>query len=170
MTIQELGNIGEFLGFLAILVTLFYLARQTKQNVELNRASEQRILIDQCNKYFRVTVEPGNLAAIRKGLKSYRALDSDEQSKAWIVFAQWINHYEQCIYAHRADLLPTPVSVAFEQLTIGFLVTSGGSEFWEDFGPRFGQDVREKINQDLVKPDVPAPAYETFHWLKQEGT
>ena len=46
MSLQDLGNLGEFFGLFAILVTLFYLARQTRQSVELGRATEQRILID----------------------------------------------------------------------------------------------------------------------------
>ena len=57
MTLQELGSIGEFLGFLAILVTLFYLAKQNRQAITLTKASEQRILIDQGNVYFERMLE-----------------------------------------------------------------------------------------------------------------
>jgi hypothetical protein len=66
MTLQELGSIGEFLGFLAILVTLFYLAKQNRQSITLSRASEQRILIDQGNTYFGRMVEHKNLSTVRK--------------------------------------------------------------------------------------------------------
>ncbi len=32
LTIQDLGSLGEFLGSIAVLVTLVYLAFQTRQN------------------------------------------------------------------------------------------------------------------------------------------
>ncbi|MCP5181711.1 MAG: hypothetical protein H6994_17590 [Pseudomonadales bacterium] len=168
LSIQDLGAIGEFFGFLAVLVTLFYLARQTKQGVDLNRATEQRILIDQCNKYFRVTVEPEYLSAIRKGLVSYRSLTNDEQARAWVVFCQWLNHYEQCIYAHEAGLLPTPVLIAFQEFALGFIVSPGGREFWDDLGSNFGEDLQKAIAGHLQRGDLPAPIYENFQWLKLE--
>ena len=39
MDIQTLGNLGEFIGSLAVLVTLLYLAIQTKQTVTIARQS-----------------------------------------------------------------------------------------------------------------------------------
>ena len=39
MDIQTLGNLGEFIGSLAVLVTLLYLAIQTKQTVTITRQS-----------------------------------------------------------------------------------------------------------------------------------
>ena len=66
MTLQDLGAIGEFLGLFAILITLFYLAKQTHQSVEVSRGRETRTLIDQFNVYLRLMTEPAHLAPVRQ--------------------------------------------------------------------------------------------------------
>ena len=170
MNWEAVGAIGEVLGAAVVVATLFYLARQTKLSVELSKVSEQRDLIDQCNAYFRITTEPGNLVAIRKAFSSYRSLSRDEQAEAFVVFCQWVTHYEKCIYAHEAGMLPTPVMVAFRNFAVSFLVTPGGKEFWEDMAPIFGQDLQDNVNEVLLSPERPAPATETFHWLRNDDT
>ena len=170
MNWEALGAIGEVLGAAVVVATLFYLARQTKLSVELNKVAEQRTLIDQCNAYFRITIEPENLVAIRKALSSYRSLNRDEQARAFTVLCQWITHYEKCIYAHETGMLPTPVMVAFRDFSVSFLVTPGGREFWEDMGPVFGQDLQDNVNEILLSPERPAPATEAFHWLRDDDT
>jgi len=170
MNWDAIGAIGEILGAVAVVLTLFYLAKQTKQSVELGKTTEQRTLIDQSNAYLRVTIEPENLAAIRKGLVSYRELQPDEQAKAFVILVQFINHYERCLYAHKAGVLPTPVLIAYRNFAISFLVTPGGAEFWLDIGENFGQDVQDSINGILNSDDLPGPITESFAWLREDGT
>ena len=165
MTIQELGSISEFFGFLAILATLFYLAKQTKQSIEINKATEQRCLIDQSMTYFEVIIQPENLSTIRNALVSYNCLNSDDKGKTWVVLSQWITQYEKCMYAQKAGIIPTPVLIAYQNLAIGFLVTSGGREFWGEMGKVFGQDLQNSINEILDSDDKPPPITESFSWL-----
>ena len=166
MNIQDLGAIGEFLGFLAVLVTLFYIAVQTRQNVKINEAKEQRALIDQLNHYFRVMIQPDNLQAVRRALQSYRRLDSDDQARSCVLLAQWVNHFEQARYSHQAGLLPAPVLIAFQNFTLGFLVTPGGKEFWEDMKNVFGSDVRDCIDSLLAdEANHPPKITDTYAWL-----
>jgi hypothetical protein len=85
LTLQDLGALAEFLGIFAILVTLFYLARQTRQSVEIGLATEQRILIEQFNASLRLMVEVDNLEAMRAALISYRGMDANTQARAFIL-------------------------------------------------------------------------------------
>jgi hypothetical protein len=166
MTIQDLGAIGEFLGLFVILLTLFYLARQTHQNVELNRAREQRTIIDQFNSYVRVMTDPDTLDAIRKGLDSYKSLDPNTQAIAWRTFAQWVNFYEQCDYTFQGGLLPKAILDAVEAFVLAILVTPGGLEYWELHGNSHGADVHEKLSRLLYDTDnLPDPVTETYRWL-----
>ena len=72
VSFQDLGAIGEFLGFFAVVITLFYLAKQTHQGVELNRGKETRVLINQFNVNLRLMTDPAYLTPTRKALVSYR--------------------------------------------------------------------------------------------------
>jgi hypothetical protein len=46
MTLGDLGNIGDFLGAIAVLVTLMYLAIQVRQNSSTSRAQTRQALAD----------------------------------------------------------------------------------------------------------------------------
>ena len=49
MTLQDLGNLGEFIGSIAVVITLIYVARQIRQSSEasqtegLNKALEVHV-------------------------------------------------------------------------------------------------------------------------------
>jgi len=167
MTLQDLGAIGEFLGLFAILITLFYLAKQTKQSVALSRGKETRTLIDQFNVYLRLMTAPAHLQPMRDALVSFRSMDADSQARAFVVLAQWVNFYEQCLYAFESGLLPEPVLDALRAYVVGILITPGGREFWEDFQHVFGSDVSAKLNE-LIEGGgaLPPLITETYPWLR----
>ena len=166
MSIQDIGAVGEFLGLFAILITLFYLAKQTRQSVELSRGKETRALVDTFNEHVRRMTEPENLRATRKALVSYRAIDSDLQARAYVILTQWVNFYEQCSFAFDAGLLPSASLAAIENYTIGFLITAGGAEYWEDFRNTFGADVSRRLDRILSgSAPLPEPITSTYPWL-----
>lgn len=84
-----------------------------------------------------------------------------------VLMAQWINHYEQSLYSFESDLLPQAVLTAFENFTLAFLNTPGGSEFWEDMGHVFGADVGQRIDSLLADATrQPLPITETYPWFR----
>lgn len=171
MTLQELGSIGEFLGFLAILVTLFYLARQNRQAITLTKASEQRILIDQGNTYFERMLEEKNLPVVRKALKSYRSLSNDEKAIATPIFVRTVNQYEQCLNAYEAGTLPTDVLEASKNFCISILVTAGGTEYWTDLGAKVhGANVCTRISETLESEELPSPITSSFTFFESDDS
>jgi len=171
MTIQDLGAIGEFFGLFAILITLFYLARQTSQNAEIGRATEQRTVIDQFNVYYRIMTESSKLPIVRNGFVSYNNLNSDDQAVAFGIFAQWINYYEQCMYSHDGGLFPKAALDAIGNWVISILVTPGGREYWELYGASFGIDIRNAINEILADTNnLPEPITTVYSFLAIEDT
>lgn len=171
MSIQDLGAIGEFFGLFAILFTLFYLAKQTRLSVELSRGRETRAIIDQFNEYLRRMTEPAHLEPMRKALHSFRTLTPDEQAVSFVIFVQWVNFYEQCLYAYQSGLLAEAVRDALRAYVVGFLITPGGAEFWEDYRHVFGRDVSTHLDE-LVKDSANHPSLitETYPWLLTPGS
>ena len=166
MTLQDLGALGEFLGLFAILVTLFYLAKQTQQGVEIGRGKETRTLINQFNVYMRMMTEAPYIHDMRKAMESYRAMHPDEQARAFLILVQWVNFYEQTMYAKETGLVPQPVENAIRAYVIGFLITPGGAEFWEDFRHVFGVEVSSQLDAFIAKEELPPPITDTYPWLR----
>jgi hypothetical protein len=71
MTIFELGAIGEFIGAIAVVATLVYLAVQIKQNTQATRAQIHQARSDQAQEYFF------QLAGSRDILELFTKLDTD---------------------------------------------------------------------------------------------
>ena len=170
MNWEAIGAIGEILGAAAVVATLFYLARQTSQNVELELAKEQRLIIEQFNVNVGIMTEGENLSAIRKGLKSFTTLDPDTQAIAWRIFVLWVNYYERMNYSHKGGLIPKTILDAIEAWVLMILVTPGGSEYWKLHGSSHGVDVYNKISNLLSdKENLPKPVTEVYSWLASDA-
>lgn len=166
MNWEAVGAVAESVGLITIIVTLFYLAKQTRLTVELTRGQETRSLINQFNTYLRLMTEPENLEPMREALVSYRSMGADGQARAFVIFVQWVNLYEQCLYALEAGLLQQAVLDALQAYVLGFLVTPGGREFWEDHRHVFGSEVSDRLD-GLIRDSerLPPPITETYPWL-----
>ena len=166
MNWDAIGAIVEMVGAAAVVATLFYLARQTHQNVELEHSKEQRVTIEQFNVYVRVMTEPNNLPAIRNGFKSFTTLDPDSQVIAWRNYVQWVNYCEQMNYSYEGGLVPKALLDAVQAWVIAMLITPGGAEYWKFHGNSHGVDVYKKLSKLLEDTEnLPPPITETYAWL-----
>ena len=59
MTITELGSLGEFIGALAVLVTLIYLVLQIRQNTQSIRSQSRFSVLETLNADLR-QIQPKN--------------------------------------------------------------------------------------------------------------
>ena len=64
MTIVELGALGEFIGAVAVLVTLIYLAVQLRQNTEAIRAQISQARSDQAQEFFLFSADSPHIPEI----------------------------------------------------------------------------------------------------------
>jgi len=166
MNWEVIGAVGEIIGAAAVVATLFYLARQTHQNVELERAKQQRVIIDQFNEYVKNMTEPGNLVAIRKGFVSLTSLNADDQAAAWRNYVQWVNYYEQMNYSYEGGLVPKAILDAVGGWVLAMLITPGGSEYWANHGDSHGIDVQKKLGEMLNDTNnLPPPITQMYPWL-----
>jgi hypothetical protein len=80
MTIQDLGAIGELVGAVAVLATLFYLARQIKQNTDEIRSANYHSVTDSFNYLNTALAQDAVLANIyRRGSADFDSLSDDEK-------------------------------------------------------------------------------------------
>jgi hypothetical protein len=77
MTLGDLGNIGDFLGAIAVLVTLVYLAIQVRQNSSTSRAQIRQALADSQINYLNSRVTDPYIRAV-----SFKMYSGEELSKA----------------------------------------------------------------------------------------
>jgi len=71
MSLQDLGSLGEFIGGIAVLVTLIYLAVQLRQGNQLNRSASTRTFMNEYNDSLAQVMEPGFAELLRRGSKDF---------------------------------------------------------------------------------------------------
>ena len=77
---DALGAAGEVLGAVAVLITLFYLARQVKQNTEEIRSANYHGVTDSFNEINLAVAKNPELARVwRLGNEAYEELSADER-------------------------------------------------------------------------------------------
>ena len=90
MTIFELGALGEFLGSIAVVFTLIYLALQIRQNTRSGRAQSRQTLINQWSSTnWELSRDPELLRIYAEALTNWPDLPNDEKT----MFDIGMGHY-----------------------------------------------------------------------------
>ncbi len=147
MTLQDLGNLGEFVGAIAVVVTLAYLALQIRQNTRALGHAEQRAILEDGNNWRANLIQDPEIAELyRKGLLDPNALDPIEKLRFRMLldalFVTWL-------YGFRAGQL---TGYAFDPHIRGTLARPGGTQYWAhqkaNFDPEFVQYVDSLAPKD----------------------
>jgi hypothetical protein len=102
MTLSDLGNLGQFISSIAVIITLIYLAIQIRQSSKIARASLRQSLAE--NQYAQITLratDPVIRTAFRKASASEEL--TEDEAAALLAYAvsgirQWEALYTQ--YEH----------------------------------------------------------------------
>ena len=81
-TLSDLGNIGELIGAIAVLITLIYLAIQVRNSTNSNRAATLDAILSDWRTSQRETfvLNPANVELWRKGLSNFDSLNANDKT------------------------------------------------------------------------------------------
>ena len=103
MTLEDLGNLGDFIGGLAVIATLVYLAVQIRQNSRMLRsAGEQTTRSDSTATITLAAQTPENAAVFHKGLSDPGALSPEERTQFNLFMAAAFYHFQQGYTAYQS--------------------------------------------------------------------
>ncbi len=135
MTIEELGNLGEFLAAIATLITLIYLALQIRQNTSLLQLSETRGTQEDADRWRSLLIENKDVASLyRRGLADYDSLDADDRLRFRMLHDQLFFGWQAIFSQHpRHPRVPSGfIKSTFRQ--------PGGQQYWEKSKHRFSPE------------------------------
>ena len=158
MNLEALGNIGDFVGGIAVVVTLIYLAvqirqntRQVQQSVELARAAAVKGA-NAMEPSILAIAQDAELARIfREGLTDYSTLGADEQIRFTMVFGALITSFSVSLTEQRMLGIQDQGLIGDQALGLSrFLRTPGGREWWTHHGPTYPADFQELVNETVL--------------------
>ena len=168
MDLAQLANLGEFIGGVAVLVTLVYLVVQVRQGNSNSRAAARQILIENWSQnQFDLAHHPELLAIMGKGFSNYDALPDNEQVQFDFLMSRYVANVYNGVLLHRDGML--------DQDTLDkiggwvFLVANDANRWWE----RWPQppEVQEYIEDYRLRHPGPVPKLHEIlpHWVTSGG-
>ena len=160
---ELLGNYGEFVGAVAVVITLVYLARQVHQSINTSRADTTFAYFNSITQVHERFADVEFNQLLRKALSSWGDLDSDEKMQMHSFLGDWSNKLHMGYLLMNRGVLDQASYQPWEGAFIAFLKTPGLSEWWKlQFFP---DDFAQRIDDRIVDGAIP-PITDRFEFFR----
>jgi hypothetical protein len=106
MSLEDLGNIGEFVAAVAVVVSLIYLAVQIRQNTKTMRTSTYQAVLDYSSRFNELVLANPHIERIwRVGRLDPAQLTEDERPQFRLLVAQLFNIFETMLLQYQRGTL-----------------------------------------------------------------
>lgn len=151
MTIFELGALGEFVGSIAVVLTLIYLALQIRQNTRTNQHTAfHEALRDQIAALNLLSTHAELNEIIYKGLADFDSLPVDEQRRFETWMNCWLRAAESLLYEVESSRIEHEEWLGVREHLKFVCSRPGFRQWWQH--PRnnlFNQRLQDFINNDI---------------------
>jgi len=158
MTLEALGNLGEFVGSIAVLVSLIYLGIQVKKSTETERTSTYQSIVSDFGRMNQsLASDPELLFLYVKALEEYESLTPPEKARVSQVFYMTFRYFENMYYQHRKGYLEAEVWVGWKRLMLTYFGRPGFASWWQARRDVFGEPFAHFLETE--KLDRPVASY-----------
>lgn len=132
MTLDQLANIGEIIGSIAVIISIIYLAIQIRTNTEAERTSTYQAVVSDfgaLNNTMASTPELSHLFV--EAMEDYHQLSSDEKARISQLFFQCFHYFENMFYQNQKGYLDEEVWTGWKRLMLTYYSRPGFKTWWE---------------------------------------
>ena len=151
MNWEAIGAIGEFVGALAVVLTLVYLALQVRQNTTGMRVAAKLEITKQFADYTDLLLL--NPKLLELNLKAMQGAQLEELEQAQfnilLVRANW--NFSSMFFQYRAQRLSQEEWHESQVLIDMYCTSPGYREYWEENSYRFSPDFVDYIDERMAK-------------------
>lgn len=149
MSLEDLGNIGEFIGSMAVLVTLIYLALQIRQNTAATKVQIRQAIADSQSANINLRATDERLPTIIAKVNSSQELTPEEEQRLYFHLDATLRQFEN-FYSHfKSGVLDQS---DWFSLLYGLERTLRGAktrEMWNTMKPSYNEGFREMLDSQL---------------------
>ena len=165
MTLDQLANIGEIIGSIAVIISIIYLAIQIRTNTEAERTSTYQAVVSDfgaINNTMASTPELSHMFV--EAMEDYHQLSSDEKARISQLFFQCFRYFENMFYQHRKGYLDEDVWTGWKRLMLTYYARPGFQTWWEHRRDVYSESFA--IFLETEKLDRKIPSYHEISNLK----
>ena len=144
--LESLGNIGDFIGGIAVLVTLVYLAAQVRQNTQsVDTASRQEIVAG-FRSHNRLYFQPGANDAFSVGIRRYPEMPREQLNLFTAIQTDHALFFQSVFALHEAGTLEGETYEAYLAYFSASVATPGGARWWSEISPIFTRRMVQTVD------------------------
>jgi len=152
MDLTQLANLGEFIGGVAVLVTLVYLAVQVRQGNAVVRSQVHQEMSRRSTDLTFFLADPERVALTYRSMADYDGVSEEDRFRTSNYFVGFVNYYESLFYARERgevddDLWESRVT------RMKSVFSLANSAIWKERRLHFGERFRDFIESEVMASD-----------------
>jgi hypothetical protein len=152
---ETLGNIGDFIGGVAIIITLIYLAAQIRQNTRALKTASRQEIVAGFREFNRLYLQPGGDDAMTQGVRHYPNI-APELKHLFETMMNDLALFFQGVFAlYEAGTLEEETYQTYLTLFAAWVNTPGGAAWWTDINPLYTPRMVEAMRVRVEAGDLP---------------
>lgn len=149
--LANLSSLAEIIGAIAVVVSLFYVASQIRQNTRAVKSATAQSVHEHYASWYHLLANDGELSQIVvNGLKDYSSLSETDKARFVATFMAFLSYSQNAFFKWREHALSEELWSGWELLMMNLVSAPGGRSFWKERGYIFGEEFREYVENDIM--------------------
>ena len=155
MSWDAIGAIGEIIGAIAVIATLFYLATQVRVGNNLSKTNTFREIMHGMVNHTNFMWGPENAELMAKGFLSYKDLTGEEHLRCVSLFSGYFQFIEDSWNSTQADLLKGETMDNWKWYLGDYIFRyEGARDWWEEYRQAYDPEVSAWVDNILNSTEV----------------
>jgi hypothetical protein len=153
MNLEAMGNVGEMLGGLAVVVSLIYLAMQLRQNTnQVRSATYQSIVAAAAACNVTITQSKELARILRLGSLDTAQLDEDERVQFSFLCSQFFDIFENLFLQHLHGVIDDDFWEPRARAYLALFETEGFAQAWRERHVDYSRSFQSYVSERLAVP------------------
>ena len=150
MNFQDLGSLGEFVGAIAVVVSLIYLATQIRQNTQVVRASSYEDVAKGTREFMALFVQDEKLAQMYlRGAVRLDQLTPEERLRFEMLLGHFFANFDVTVDLFNRRMIDDKMMAPFTRYAQSLLAEAGVADWWNQSQHFFSDDLRAHIESRI---------------------
>jgi hypothetical protein len=148
VTLNELGNLGEFMSGIAVVVTLVYLALQIRHNTRAVRSSMHQNMIESTLRIAESVSDNESVGRIvLKADEGYDNLSKEERIRFDAYAERVFNNFESVFYSYRNSMIEEDLWESWESSYLSDISRVSMHHYWQEERPQHLRDFMDFVDE-----------------------
>lgn len=153
--LEALGNLGDFIGGIAVIATLIYLAVQIRQNTNALRTASRQQIAEGFRDHNRLWLQPGAAASFVRGMQAYPDMTFEERNSFSTQLNDHALFFQGAFALHESGVLDDATFVAYLDYFSAWVATPGGTSWWQEVSPLYAPGMVAAVEARVLRGGLP---------------